>query len=236
MPLIDCHVHYKVHARDLQTNEEAMVQAAIAAGLDAIVFTEHHQRLLAERIAELNAKYGPFRVYSGIEVATDIGDVLVFGGDKCWPKGTPFRDIQEEAGMEDWLLCLAHPLRKGRPLPGLRPGEMNFIEVASRHTPEDYLSQTKIRLKAAEVSARFLSNSDAHKVKHFTDVRAIPTPVSRRCTGVPQLMPSIVDTLRQIPPEPFAFWLMDTVEELGRRCEEAERSLEEERSRTMAKW
>jgi len=42
-------------------------------------------------------------------------------------------------------------------------------------------------------------------------------------------MPSIVDTLRQIPPEPFAFWLMDTVEELVRRCEEAERSLEEER-------
>jgi putative hydrolase len=75
----DCHLHSKWS--DGGATVDAMVQTAIAIGHDYIVLTDHSPRLtvahglnearlmeqLAE-VAELNRRYAPFRILSGIEV------------------------------------------------------------------------------------------------------------------------------------------------------------------------
>lgn len=186
---IDCHVHYKAHARDRDGYEEAMVRVAIAVGLNAIVFTEHHQRLPAERIAQLNEIYKPFRIFSGVEVATDIGDVLVFGDTSvCWSKGWLYENLRREAIADNYLLCLAHPMRKGRPFPRL-PAPTDFVEVASRHIAEE--NAPAILMAGTSLKSRFLRNSDAHKPKHFNSTAG-------HWNEIPAIYDSLLQTLGQL--------------------------------------
>jgi histidinol phosphatase-like PHP family hydrolase len=63
---IDLHVHCQERSACGKATEEAQVQAAIAAGLDAIVFTDHHRLMPLERLECLNQQYAPFRVFGGI--------------------------------------------------------------------------------------------------------------------------------------------------------------------------
>lgn len=44
-----------------------MVRAAIRAGLDAMVLSDHDRLAPTARLARLNAKFAPFRVFGGIE-------------------------------------------------------------------------------------------------------------------------------------------------------------------------
>lgn len=90
-----------------------MVEAAKAAGLDAIVLTDHGRLAPPERLAELNARHAPFRIFPGIEVSLPAEDIVVVGlehprlEDKDWTYGELHSFVEREGGF----LFLAHPFR-----------------------------------------------------------------------------------------------------------------------------
>lgn len=75
---IDLHVHSSERSACGQAGEEEQIEAAMAAGLNALVFTDHGKLVPESRLRELNEKYAPFRVFSGIEISLGE-DILVFG-------------------------------------------------------------------------------------------------------------------------------------------------------------
>ncbi len=143
-----------------------MIQAAIAAGLDAIVLTDHDRLAPPARLAALNAKYAPFRIFGGIEVSLIEGEhVLVLGlqhpslesGDWDYPALYDF--VHEREGF----LVLNHPFRYlPRVRIDLRRYPPDAIELYSHNTPLEFAA--RIRALAAELRILLVANSDAHQV------------------------------------------------------------------------
>lgn len=69
MMKIDLHVHTKNRSSCGRSSEEEQIRAAIEAGLDAIVFTDHDRLVPRTRLQELNDTYAPFKIFGGIEVS-----------------------------------------------------------------------------------------------------------------------------------------------------------------------
>lgn len=111
--LIDLHTHTSHSSPCSCMTAEALIEAAIRAGLDGVAVTEHSAcegARVAQEIGRL--KYG-FPVFCGVEAkATIFGDVLVFG---CCQDFAPriewiaLRSIVQAAGG---VLIPAHPFRR----------------------------------------------------------------------------------------------------------------------------
>jgi thiamine kinase-like enzyme len=110
---IHCHTSEKstcsfVTARDLITR-------AFEVGMDGIVLTDHHYMWSTEELLAVKAKSGlpdHFLLLSGQEVTTSSGaDILVYGADRIFPKGTELSDIRK--ACPDAAIIWAHPYRKG---------------------------------------------------------------------------------------------------------------------------
>jgi predicted metal-dependent phosphoesterase TrpH len=142
-----------------------MIQAAIARGLDGLAFTDHHCLVPAGRLAELNRKYAPFRIFGGVEVSVVGGeDVLVLGTrdpaleSRNWSYSDLFTFVRARAGF----LILAHPFRFN-----------DTIQVDIEHHPPDAMELCSKNVRASdeprirEVIERYglrpLCNSDAHR-------------------------------------------------------------------------
>lgn len=169
MYLIDLHVHYKRLRRHIETFEEAQCEAAVNMGLHAIMFTEHYEQLFDDRIAELNKRFAPLVVYSGVEVPAGGWDVLVVPPKGFEPELHAKRDSYETfvafCRDKQWWTCLAHPFRKGRPMPAsFAECPTDAIEIRSRNTPKE--AEQSIRAIANAKKLSVLANSDAHKPRH----------------------------------------------------------------------
>jgi histidinol phosphatase-like PHP family hydrolase len=160
---IDLHVHSKERSACGRASEEQQIRAAIAAGLDAIVFTDHHRLVPLERLRELNGTYAPFRVFGGIEVTTNGEDVLVLGihdaelESSKWAYPDLHTFVRKHAGF----IALAHPFRYH---PQVEIEVERFvpdaIEVRSPNTPLE--AEERIRAIASRLGIPVLCNSDAH--------------------------------------------------------------------------
>ena len=166
---IDLHVHTRERSSCAHSPTEAMIRAGIEAGLDGLVLTDHDRLVPRERLAYLNAKYAPFRVFGGVEVTTRGEHILVLGVDDerlehvWWTYPELHAFVIERGGF----LAVAHPYRFNRGRIGVDVDRFppHGLEIHSRNTPEAVAS--RIRDRAAELSARLLSNSDAH---HSSDI------------------------------------------------------------------
>jgi predicted metal-dependent phosphoesterase TrpH len=165
---IDLHVHAQERSFCGRSSEEEMIQAAITAGLDALVFTDHDRLVPRSRLATLNVRYAPFRVFGGIEVSLGLEHILVFGvqdpalesGDWSYP------DLHAFVEACQGFLALAHPYRFHKFL------HMDFMrlpphgaELRSHNTPKRATS--RIKDLALDLGLVLLCNSDAH---HAGDV------------------------------------------------------------------
>lgn len=92
-----------------------LITRAFEVGMDGIVLTDHHYMWSTEELQEVKAQAGipdHFLLLSGQEVTTSSGaDVLVYGADRIFPKGTKTADIRK--ACPDAALIWAHPYRKG---------------------------------------------------------------------------------------------------------------------------
>lgn len=165
---IDLHVHSSDRSACGHSNDEEQVTAAIAAGLDAIVFTDHHRFVPIAQLEALNRRFSPFRIFSGIEMTCQGEDFLVIGvrDSSLERTGWEYADLYAFVRQCDGFLALAHPFRYRQEIAvdceRLRP---DAVEICSANTPPK--ERPRIRALAQEWHAHLLSNSDAHATERL---------------------------------------------------------------------
>jgi predicted metal-dependent phosphoesterase TrpH len=109
--IVDMHVHTNVSSRCSSLKPAELVERASALGLDAVAVTEH-ATFKGARIVHDYARERGFKVFRGMEVYTELGDMLVFG----WEDNVryylfPFKDLKREVDEVGGVIIPAHPCR-----------------------------------------------------------------------------------------------------------------------------
>jgi len=109
--LVDMHVHTNISSRCSSIRPEELVERAREVGLDAVCVTEHSTYRGAQVNHEYALKHG-FKVFRGMEVLTELGDMLVFGwqGEIRYYL-VPFEDLKGEVEKQNGVIIPAHPCR-----------------------------------------------------------------------------------------------------------------------------
>ncbi len=160
---IDLHVHSMERSTCAKSGEESQIRAALRAGLDGLALTDHNRLVPATRLAELNKKYAPFHIFTGIEVDADREHLLVVGvQDALLEKpGWHYPELRDFVHWRGGFIALAHPFRYE---PTIRVDLEQFppdgIEVKSINTPPSY--EEEIRSIAGRLGLALLENTDAH--------------------------------------------------------------------------
>lgn len=165
---IDLHVHAKERSACGESGEEEMLRAAVAYGLDGLVFTDHHRFISLDRLEELNRKYAPLRIFGGIEISVDEGeDVLVLGvrdprlETRDWSYARLFAFARERGGF----LALAHPFRYHDEINiDIETYPPDAIELHSKNTGACDTSRILAVLERLKLPP--LCNSDAHSAEY----------------------------------------------------------------------
>lgn len=171
--LIDLHVHTNISSRCSSIQPEELVDRSLEIGLDAVCVTEHSTYRGARVNHEYAAKRG-FKVFRGMEVFTEFGDMLVFG----WEEDIryylfPFMDLRREVEKRRGVIIPAHPCR-------------GVADARHRHRhgiPEELLGcifaletrngavTRKNNAEAEKISKDYelfgIGGSDAHHVSHL---------------------------------------------------------------------
>lgn len=165
---IDLHVHTQERSACGKATEEQQVQAAIAAGLDAIAFTDHHRLAPLERLEALNQQYAPFHIYGGIEITAQGEDFLVLGmrhpdlESPDWSYPALHRFVRQHDGY----IVMAHPFRYRAKIElDIEQYIPDAIEARSPNTPAD--REVHIREIAALLGVPVMFNSDAHTTERL---------------------------------------------------------------------
>jgi predicted metal-dependent phosphoesterase TrpH len=138
--LIDLHSHTWPRSHDSVLNPDDLVVRAKAAGLDAIVFTEHDTVWDMKSIEELRAKHN-FLVLAGVEISTDDGHILAFGIDRYVFGMHRSRELASYTERAEGVLVAAHPYRRQMPWFSRNDEEYQAaLEKASRNPAYQYVS------------------------------------------------------------------------------------------------
>lgn len=165
---IDLHVHSSERSPCGKASEEAQIRAAIAAKLDAMVFTDHWQFVPPERLKRLNEKYAPFKIFGGIEVVADDEDFIVIGvRDKMLNQsGFSYADLHALVRKHNGFIALVHPFRYRNEIKAdIERFTPDAIEIRSMNTPA--LAEQRIRELATRLAIPTLCDSDAHNTDAF---------------------------------------------------------------------
>ena len=178
---IDLHVHSKERSACGRASEEEQIRAAMKAGLDAIVFTDHHRLAPLERLKKLNDRYAPFRIFGGIEINTNGEDVLVLGLYDAALESSKwaYPDLHAFVRERDGFIVLAHPFRyhSDKITIELEQFVPDALEVRSIHTP--LAVEDRIREIALRLGIPVVCNSDAHSTDalgiHYNILERFPS-------------------------------------------------------------
>jgi predicted metal-dependent phosphoesterase TrpH len=108
---IDLHVHTNHSSPCSLIDPERAVRVAMASGLDGICVTEHDEIAGAEVASEIGRRLG-YPVFRGIEIYTELGDMLVFGLYKDAPAWkTSFEQLRAECDAAGAVIVPAHCCR-----------------------------------------------------------------------------------------------------------------------------
>jgi predicted metal-dependent phosphoesterase TrpH len=137
--LIDIHSHTWPRSHDSVLNPDDLIVRAKAAGLDAIVFTEHDTVWDYKAIEELRAKHN-FLVLAGVEISTDDGHILAFGIDKYVFGMHRSRELAAYVEKVKGALIAAHPYRRQMPWFSRNDDEYRAaLEKAARNPAYQYV-------------------------------------------------------------------------------------------------
>jgi hypothetical protein len=109
--IVDMHVHTNLGSICSQLGPEELISRARELGLHAVCVTEHHSHRGADRMVEL-ARGSGFPVFRGVEIYTELGDMLVYGLKRDTRYHlTTFRELLQMAEEDGALIVPAHPTR-----------------------------------------------------------------------------------------------------------------------------
>jgi predicted metal-dependent phosphoesterase TrpH len=161
---IDLHVHTSERSDCGRSSESEMIDAAKAAGLDAIVLADHYRLPPPVHLEELNARHAPFRIFPGIEVRADGEDIVVVGLEcnelesREWAYPDLWRFVEDRRGF----FFVAHPFRYsdevGIDVENFPPGavEMNSCNMGA-------IDEALLQAFLARYNLPTVCNSDAHR-------------------------------------------------------------------------
>ncbi len=165
---IDLHVHTAERSGCGRSPGADQVAAARAAGLDAIVLTDHRRLAPPEALADWNRSEAPFRVLGGIELTVDGEDLLVIGVDdpRLETEDWAYPALHALVRERDGFLALAHPFRYRDTIGlDLEACPVDALEVFSNNTPPE--AAGRILALARRLGLPALCNSDAHTWEAF---------------------------------------------------------------------
>lgn len=163
----DLHMHTRRHSHDAMSDPFELIKAAVAAGLDGIVITEHDYMWPEEELAELRAAQPGLVILGGIEVTGRGGDMLCYGINDPFklPRGIAWNELTREVHRQGGVCVAAHPNRWNQPFEKLvrdQNAELDGIEVMSNNMDPE------LRRLAAKLLEKYpdyaqLGNSDSHE-------------------------------------------------------------------------
>jgi predicted metal-dependent phosphoesterase TrpH len=105
MMTVDCHSH-TIASWDGILDPRRYIDDAVAAGLDAVIVTDHHT---FEGVEMLRALDPPLRIISGVEVNTVIGEILVYFVEEMPPLFRPLEETVDWVHNHGGLAVVPHP-------------------------------------------------------------------------------------------------------------------------------
>ena len=171
--LVDLHVHTNISSRCSSIQPPELVARARQLGLDAVCVTEHS----TYRGAQVNYEYAQgegLTVFRGMEVYTELGDMLVLG----WEENIryylfPFADLKGEVEKRNGVIIPAHPCRgiadaRHRQRHGMTDELLDCIFAIETHNGAMPRKSNDEAERLREKYRLFgVGGSDAHHVSHI---------------------------------------------------------------------
>ena len=120
--IIDLHTHTRFGSNCSYLDPGELARRAKETGLDGICITEHDLCWEVEAIEALSREYGVL-VLGGVEVSTELGQVLVYGIHRPLWKVSSIRGLRELIDESGGVMIAAHPFRRYMLLNELPPVE-----------------------------------------------------------------------------------------------------------------
>jgi len=163
----DLHMHTRRHSHDAMSDPFELIKAAVAAGLDGIVITEHDYMWPEEELEELRAAQPGLVILGGIEVTGRGGDMLCYGltNPFALPRGIAWGELTREVHKQGGACVAAHPNRWNQPFEKLvrdQKAELDGIEVMSNNMDAE-LRRLAANLLVKNPQYAQLGNSDSHE-------------------------------------------------------------------------
>jgi hypothetical protein len=170
--IVDLHVHTNVSSRCSSLKPAELVERARELGLDAVAVTEHATYKGAQVVFDYARERG-FKVFRGMEVYTELGDMLVFGWDEYVRYYLfPFKDLREEVEKRGGIIIPAHPCR-GLDVRHKHRQELpdELLEAIVAIETRNGLITKKGNDQAERIRGKYglfgVGGSDAHHVSHL---------------------------------------------------------------------
>lgn len=170
---LDLHVHTR--GSDGSGTPEMIAQAALAAGLDGLVITDHHKTYTAEGllVADALRRVG-LLAFHGCEYSTDDGHCLVFGVDVdeldlgLYP---PMQEVIDKVVAAGGVAVPSHPYKGYKRLCGDKifgMGDIAALEGANGQAAfQNEVWNTKAKAAAKALGLPMTGGSDAHRPGHI---------------------------------------------------------------------
>lgn len=112
--LIDLHTHTRLGSPDSLLHPDELIERSKAAGLDAVVLSEHDQTWDREAVQALARRHN-FRIIPGLEVSTDRGHILVYGVHTYADSMRQAETLASHVAQVNGAMVAAHPYRDHAP-------------------------------------------------------------------------------------------------------------------------
>jgi predicted metal-dependent phosphoesterase TrpH len=166
MAKFDHHLHTSRHSPDSIISPQVLIERARAVGLDGVVITEHDYQWEPGELAELGARAGNLKVFSGAEVSAREGHFLVYGLPdlELVPCGVGLRELLEAVRRHRAAIVAAHPFRWDQDFTALLAEHgpaFDALELVSNNVTPETRRKTAQLLAAHPMGAT--GSSDAHE-------------------------------------------------------------------------
>ena len=196
--LIDLHTHTHPLSHDSLLSPDELIEAARAAGLDAVCLTEHDFFWDHAQTTALSKRHD-FLVIPGIEVNTEDGHIVVFGLERFVYGMHRLHELARLAEAAGAVMIAAHPYRRQLPFELRHDGDWTdaleravanpaLAHVAAieaqngRGTDRENAFSTEV---ATRLNLPTTGSSDAHERK---DVGRAATEFDRTVTNLEDLI------------------------------------------------
>ncbi len=167
--IVDLHIHTNLGSMCSQLGPDELLNRAQELGIDAVCVTDHHSHRGADKMIEY-AKGSGYPVFRGVEIYTNLGDMLVFGLKRETKYHlTTFDELTEMAEEDGAIIIPSHPCRGWDPKHAHNhsfPREVlgHIVAIETHNGANKARSNELAQAVAGELGLRGTGGSDAHAI------------------------------------------------------------------------